>query len=281
MTEIKMIEKKQRGKESDKKYFGKFIVMILISLFIGGFFGFFSMGFRDWILANVHIEEEVEALRNVMGLIVLGIDAAGILFLSIVALYNYARAKKMSGTWDGEDEAVIDAIDRKLDIALLWNSLLMVFTLLFFALTIHASGILEQSEQIAKKVVYLNMWPILAFFGGCVVLLVGIALNIIISKVTVDLRKHLNPEKQGSVFDMKFDRKWEASSDEAERQIMYKAAYTAFRAANMACLILWTIAVVIQMFVHTGVFPVVCICAIWLVLNVTYSRMVMKLQKYK
>ena len=80
---------------------------------------------------------------------------------------------------------------------------------------------------------------------------------------------------------MKFDRKWEASSDEAERQIMYKAAYTAFRAANMACLIIWTIAVVIQMFVHTGVFPVICICAIWLVLNVTYSRMVIELQSHK
>lgn len=281
MTENKMIGKKQRGKESEKKYFSKFIVMILISLFIGGFFGFFSMGFRDWILANVHIGEEVEALRDYSGLIVLGVYIAGILFLSIVALYNYARAKKMSGTWDGEDETVIDAIERKLDIALLWNSLLMVFTLLFFALTIHASGILEQSEHVSRKIVYLNMWPILAFFGGCVALLVGIALNIIISKVTVDLRKHLNPEKQGSVFDMKFDKKWEASSDEAERQIMYKAAYTAFRTTNMACLILWTIAVVIQMFVNTGVFPVICICAIWLVLNVAYSRMAMKLQKYK
>ncbi len=125
------------------------------------------------------------------------------------------------------------------------------------------------------------MLSILAFFGGCLSLALGMALNIIISKVTVDLEKKLNPEKQGSVFDMKFDKKWEASSDEAQKQIMYKAAYTAFRAANMACLTAWTIAVVIQMFVKTGVFPVVCICAIWLVLNVTYSRTAMKLQKYK
>jgi hypothetical protein len=104
---------------------------------------------------------------------------------------------------------------------------------------------------------------------------------IIISKVTVDLEKKLNPEKQGSVFDMRFAKKWEASCDEAQKQIMCKSAYAAFQAANMTCLILWWIAVVIQIFANTGGFPVTCICAIWLVLNVTYSRTAMKLQRYK
>ena len=62
---------------------------------------------------------------------------------------------------------------------------------------------------------------------------------------------------------------------------MYKSAYAAFQVANMSCLVIWAIVVFIQFFLHTGVFPVICICAIWLVLNVTYSRTAMKLLKYK
>ncbi|NLT11260.1 MAG: DUF3169 family protein [Clostridiaceae bacterium] len=103
-----------------------------------------------------------------------------------------------------------------------------------------------------------------------------------ISKITDTYASSIpNPEKQGSVLDLQFFRKWESSSDEAQKQLMYKAGYRAFCTANLASVCIWTIALLAQLFFGTGVFPVVCICAVWLALNASYSISVMsmKLQK--
>ena len=47
-------------------------------------------------------------------------------------------------------------------------------------------------------------------------------------QMTVDFQKIMNPEKQGSVYDLRFQKKWEESCDELEKFTIYRSAYKAY-----------------------------------------------------
>ena len=59
--------------------------------------------------------------------------------------------------------------------------------------------------------------------------------TIIIQQRCVDAVKRMNPEKTASVYDVKFQRKWMDSCNEAEKLMIGKCAYKAYAAANTAC----------------------------------------------
>lgn len=46
------------------------------------------------------------------------------------------------------------------------------------------------------------------------------------------------PEKKTSVYDLKFQKKWMDSCDEAEKILIGKCAYKAFGKTNLTCVIL-------------------------------------------
>lgn len=279
MTQVEKTNRVQREKDSDKMHLKRLLVMVCLCAAAGGVIGFFLMFARDWISENIGIKDE--AVQSYLGLISLAVYFAGTVFLFAMAFFQYSRAKKLAVSWNGEDEAVMDAIEKKQNLAMLWNNMLMIFFHLFFALVIGVSGIFELARTIGTGIPELSMLRIIAFLGSVPTLFMGVILYIVIYKCVFDLQKKLNPEKQGSVYDFQFDKKWEESCDEAQKQMMYKAGYKAFRAGNMSCLGFWLISVFGLIFFQTGVFPVVCICAIWLVLNISYSRSVIQRERHK
>lgn len=279
MTQVEKTNRVQREKDLDKMHLKRLLVMVCLCAAAGGVIGFFLMFARDWISENIGIKDE--AIQSYLGLISLAVYVAGTIFLFVMAFFQYSRAKKLAVSWNGEDEAVMDAIEKKQNLAMLWNNMLMIFFFLFFALVIGVSGIFELARTIGTGIPELSMLRIIAFLGSVPTLFMGVILYIVIYKCVFDLQKKLNPEKQGSVYDFQFDKKWEESCDEAQKQMMYKAGYKAFRAGNMSCLGFWLISVFGLIFFQTGVFPVVCICAIWLVLNISYSRSVIQRERHK
>jgi Protein of unknown function (DUF3169) len=281
MTQVTKIERIRHEKESDRKYFTRLIAIICICLVAGGGIGFYSVIARALIKANANAGIMNETFQSYAGLITLAISVVGTILIVTAAFYHYSRAKKLSLSWDGDDEVIVDAIEGRLNIAMFWNNLLMIYSFLFFALVFHTSGIIDLAERIAQNPANLEMLRVISFLGSFPTLLAGIIFNLVVYKCVVDLRKKLSPEKQGSIFDFRFDKKWEASCDEAEKQAMYKAAYKAFQATNMTCIVIWLIAFLAQIVMQTGVFPIVCVCAIWLVLNVSYSITAMKQAKRK
>lgn len=279
MTQVEKTNRVQREKDSDKMHLKRLLVMVCLCAAAGGVIGFFLMFARDWISENIGIKDE--AIQSYLGLISLAVYVAGTIFLFVMAFFQYSRAKKLAVSWNGEDEAVMDAIEKKQNLAMLWNNMLMIFFFLFFALVIGVSGIFELARTIETGIPELSMFRIIAFFGSVPTLFMGVILYMVIYKCVFDLQKKLNPEKQGSVYDFQFDKKWEESCDEAQKQMMYKAGYKAFRAGNMTCLGFWLISIFGLGFFQTGVFPVVCICAIWLALNISYSRSVIQRERHK
>ena len=95
----------------------------------------------------------------------------------------------------------------------------------------------------------------------------------------VDLTKKLYPEKRGSVYDVKFEKKWFESCDEAERTAIGQAAYHAYKATNMTCLLLWMVLVIGNMLFDFGLMPIAVVTLIWLISTVSYCLHAMKYGK--
>lgn len=96
---------------------------------------------------------------------------------------------------------------------------------------------------------------------------------------TVDITKQIYPEKNGSVYDFSFQKKWMASCDEAEKLMIGQCAYKAYRAVSSACMVLWIILTLAAMFFDTGFLPVLVVCIIWGVSLCVYTHWSIKLSK--
>ena len=86
----------------------------------------------------------------------------------------------------------------------------------------------------------------------------------------VDLTRRLNPEKQGSVYDIRFREKWLASCDEAERLRIGQASYAAFQAGSRASLLVWVAALVLNALLPIGPLPVLAAMIPWAVSQFAY-----------
>ena len=128
-----------------------------------------------------------------------GIPVTNIVILGI-GWSLYAKGKSLYRGWNGEDEDTIDGAEEKLSWALLMSAAALLCDLFFFSVAVvHASGPMVMIAFIVE------------FF-------VGVGVATVLQQKIVDLEKQINPEKRGSVYDMKFQKKWMESCDEAEQR---------------------------------------------------------------
>lgn len=117
------------------------------------------------------------------------------------------------------------------------------------------------------------------FLLALVMLIVTIFASVTQQKNAVDFLKIVNPEKSGSVYDMKFQKKWIESCDEMEQQMIYKAAFHAYKVTNYLCLTLWTGFTVLAVVLKISLWPVTIVSAIWLTMAVSYAAEGKRLSK--
>ena len=108
-------------------------------------------------------------------------------------------------------------------------------------------------------------------------MLVSVALVVLAQQKTVDLTRRMNPEKQVSAYDRKFQKKWYELCDEAERAQIGQASYRAFRAVNVFCPFLWLALLLLSYVFPIGLLPMVSVLAVWAVLEVAYISECMRL----
>lgn len=95
----------------------------------------------------------------------------------------------------------------------------------------------------------------------------------------MDLAKIMNPEKKASVYDMRFQKKWMESCDEAEKIIVGKCAFKAYSMTNSVCYVLEIVLVICALAFGMGFLPALVVCIIWLVNTSVYCRESMKYSK--
>ena len=235
---------KDSVKQDNRRALPKFLAVVVCAALLGGIGGFFGAMAAD--------EGTLEAIRagldRMMQLVgPWGIPASGVLLL-FPAWLCYRSACKQYGAWDPDSEEGTEEIERRMNLSMLLTTLGMIFDFFFLA----------ASFQFAQ--------PLL---NSALFLLSLVCITLLQQKI-VDLTRRMNPEKQGSIYEMKFQKTWFASCDEAERAQIGQASFQAFRAASVACMIVWLVLTLLNFTAGTGLLPVLAVLVVLGVLQVSY-----------
>ncbi len=250
-----MNDELKKAKEANKKALPIFFVIIVAAGLIGGFSGY--------LMADYAMEDYSEVLRNAsmyFSRLIAPVLMVSLLVIVPICSFIYIRsAKNLLTEWDGENEEISDAVDRKLSIAL-WiaGSAMIAAFFLFAAFCSAGLALLEQNEGLRWVV------TLIAFVGVIVEV-------VVIQQKSVDLTKVLYPEKTASVYDVKFQDKWLESCDEAEKIMIGKCALKAFNAVNLVCMILVILLSIGALVFHIGFLPALAVCIIWFVCQSVYN----------
>lgn len=253
-------------RQENKKALPKFILIVAASLVVGMGLGL--------VLVKLNLENFQGALDRLA--LFFTNHAAGWLLIALpviefaVCLPIYFGAKRQLSAWDGEDEAVSNEIEAKLSVCVSVTGLCIVLT--FFLLSALCAGFVGNAGT-------PQMMPAPMFFGGMAGFLVNLFAPVVLQQKLVDLTKRLNPEKHGSVYDSKFQKKWYESCDEAERAIIGQCAMKAYRAMCMTCMGLWVVFTLGGMFFNWGFLPALAVCIVWGAGQSAYSWACLKLGK--
>ena len=246
---------KASDKDLNRKAFPKFLLWVGGGALVG-----FCAGLASGVLRGLNAGEWASVrLPALLGTIApWGIPVSSVILLGI-CLAQYRSAKTLCDSWDGEDETAPEEADRRLNVVLLCSSLAMILDFLFLGM-----GVLYTDGATVAIITVAEM-------------LVSVALVVLAQQKTVDLTRRMNPEKQVSAYDRKFQEKWYELCDEAERAQIGQASYRAFRAVNVFCPFLWLALLLLSYVFPIGLLPMVSVLAVWAVLEVTYILECMRL----
>lgn len=253
-----MNEKKQE-KSENRKALPKFALTMILSLLGGGVLGFVIGLVRVFGLDDPGFAHRLE--EALCAAVTWGIPVTSVLTLGGCLLLYRSAAKKFA-VWNGGDEdETAESIDILLSWVLLLSAVQLLLNLFFFAAA--AAYCLDGGGVLGIVALFL-------LSCGC---------TIFAQQKAVDLLRRMNPEKHGSVYDLKFQKKWYNSMDESERQQTGQACYRAYMVTNRLCLVLWLVLVLLSMVFEMSILPVFTLILVWGVMQVTYTLECIRLSK--
>ena len=283
-----MSQESMRIKSEDKKAFGKFAAYMAAALIIGVLLGV-GMGFAK--LNGMDMTGHT-VLNAIFFALPYGIPVVTLFILVVVAVI-YHRSKKVFLAWNGEDEECMDAVEKQLSCALWLSSINMIWNFCLFGMgfcldnaeSMEVHYELETSMLLigvfVAGLLYLVLAMIVKVIGvkrvmrylppvvtGPIIICIGLSIE---QQKLVNLTKEINPEKKGSIYDVKFQKKWEASCDEAELFAIYKSAYRSYCITQRLCIILWLFCIIGGFVWGFGAVPVLLVSIIWGTMITSYS----------
>ncbi|MCD7823629.1 MAG: DUF3169 family protein [Oscillospiraceae bacterium] len=241
-------------KKENKKALPMFIAIIVLSAVVG-----FVLGFMSVYVEHTDKFEELGALFGKYVAPCLLIALA--IVVPLICIPKYSKAKKILASWDGEDEEVYEKADSKLSDLIHTTSVGLIIS--FFLI---AASYSVGSENV-------SIFTPVAIIGFVAVM----AEATILQQKAVDAVKSTNPEKRGSVYDMKFQKKWLESCDEAEKAMIGQCSYKAYQTTNTTCTVLAVILALAAIIFGTGFLPSLAVCIIWFANTEAYMREAKKL----
>ena len=247
------IEENQR---EDRRAFRKFIVLLLAAMVVGGITGAFStMAAKGQADIGAGITAGLQKIAPYANLVI-----AAALAVWMTGMLRGARAEYRR--WDGEEEQLLEKIERKLGIGVIVTNVALIAGFFFFAAGMKSTGIDSGWEEEIPWV------KIAATFLGLIAVMV---VTVIAQNRIVNFTKEINPEKKGSVYDLKFQKTWIASCDEAEQLQIYRAAFRAYTAMNYAALGMFLVCFIGMLSWHFGLLPITMVLFVWLTGVIAYG----------
>lgn len=262
-------KKEEEIRRENRKALKFYIPTLLLCTAAGGIMGFL-VSYNGLQNAAGQLEDwAADILFRVSPYLVIGVILAAL----GLSFYEYQQAKKLYAAFDEDQEPDVEEssedlygqADRKLSFSTTVAGIGMILSMLCFTL------VFSDLDRHLEEHGALTM-VVLAFFVG------GLFLVVRMQQAQVDFSKRMAPYLKGSVYDRRFHEKWEESCDEAEKLVIYKASYRAFRTTNTACSVGWTVLTVGTMIFGYGCLPSVVLSALWLLMNVSYYRQAMALE---
>ncbi len=251
-------------RKANRKAFPKFMLIIVISLIVGGGIGFFSARY-DW---NTLTSDMKSAGAFFGTYIAPWLILTIAIIMPMVCVPVYRGAKKLLSSWDGENEEASDEIDKNLSIVIwITGAALILSCFLLAALYSRGSSTFENENNIVP------------FFIGIAAFFTILIEAVLIQQKCVDAAKKTNPEKTVSVYDTKFQKKWMDRCDEAEKIIIGKCAFKAYAATNTVCLVLSIVLSICALVFGIGFLPSFVVCLVWIVNHSVYCKETLKYSK--
>lgn len=241
---MRQTDKQDNIQRENRKRLPGFLLLTVL----GGVFGLTAGSATNWLAAIIAPEQLARSLTLGLGVAAPYLALLCIAFL-IVAWWHLSKARGMFACWDGDDEALPEQMEQRLDWSMLWITMAQFLVFLLLGLCLSLMPLEALSPMIALG--------LLVFCVVAVLFCVGLQRRV------VDLVRRMNPEKQGSVYDVKFRKKWYDSCDEAERRRIGEAAYTAHLATSYSSMILWVLLALVNLFFPIGPLPVLVALVPW------------------
>lgn len=251
-------------KRANRKALPKFILIMVICMLVGGVAGFCAARYGLNTLSGGIKEVGTFFGAHIAPWLMVAVAVA----VPVACVPIYKGAKQLLSSWDGENEAISDAIDQKLSVALWITSTALILS--YFLIAASYSGGFEAFEDRNSVVSYLV---------GIVGFLVTLLETIVIQQRCVDTTKKMNPEKTASVFDPRFQKKWMDSCDEAERIMIGRCALKAHNATNTVCAVLAPLLAVCALVFEIGLLPSFVVCLIWIIDLSVYCKEALRCSK--
>ena len=218
--------------------------------YLGIMFCCFLLGFVMAILAGGADKygmraDMVPALQTLLGVLPVFVLPAICVILLIPSLVVMKKAKTMWKGWDGEDDTLPERVEAMLDKLLLLQN--TTGPLAYLTFTLDAAYDHERFRSAA----------VLVFFALYIFLLVWQ------QKRVVDFNRLMNPEKQGSLYDLNFQNKWVASCDEAEKKLLGEAALSTFFVMGAVYIVTWIVMMFLRDLFNFGIMPAVVPLVLW------------------
>ncbi len=251
-------------KKANLKALPKFILIMVASLILGGVVGYLAARCGlDALSGSLKAAGDVFGIRVAPWLML-----AVAVVVPVVSVALYRRAKKLLGTWDGEDEAVSDAIDGLLSIAIWITGAALIVSYFLIAAAYSGGFAMFDREE--------NTVPFFVSMGAFIAIMIE---AVLIQQRCVDAAKKTNPEKTASVYDVDFHKKWMDSCDEAEKVLIGKCAFKAYSATNTVCSTLAIVLAISALIFGIGFLPSLVVCAVWIVNLTVYCMEALKYGK--
>lgn len=196
-------------------------------------------------------------------ILVLQVVIGGI--LAIIVFNYYSTVKKMISLEaredSEEDEDLTEKIDLKQDKALTIVAVNYILSFTLFGLAIDDR----------------NLWII-----GSVIIFIALAVNNFLMEISlINQVKQRDPMKKGDPSESNFEEQWIESCDEAEKLIIYKAAYKSYTMMKGVLLFSMVVMLLSKPIFKTGNIPIILIGILWLTQTLSYIHYGTNLQKNK
>lgn len=232
----------------------KFFVIMIISGIFGGILGG-TLSIGEAVITSFFkkLESFILTYNLIIQSIILG-------FAALIIIFLYLIVKKRLSDFKEDDEAFFDSIDRQLNFLLPFISVDMILSFSFFGISIISFA------------TEFSFWALVIF-------LANLAFTLFMTTKCIKLTKILYPEKKGNPLDFNFDKVWIESCDEAEKYVVYKAAYKCFQFMNYAYSSAMVISLLVSIIINIGIYPYLLIGALWITQTLVYSVYAIRYQR--